>query len=179
MSYISSKRIKGRETNKKVRRRVKKANKLNITSLTDVLTILLVFLIKNVSMEVQRVSVPANMKFPTTMSTEDLAKDADTVILKVYPDRILLGADNINVGSLQDLVSDEKTRKNILLFLTDQTSKIKANNPNAVPVLMIQADDSVLCNYISEIVNVSVASRFTNIYFCTLKGDIKEKILKL
>jgi len=111
MSYISSKRIKGRETNKKVRRRVKKANKLNITSLTDVLTILLVFLIKNVSMEVQRVSVPANMKFPTTMSTEDLAKDADTVILKVYPDRILLGADNINVGSLQDLVSDEKNTK--------------------------------------------------------------------
>lgn len=179
MSYLSSKRIKGRETNRKVRRKVKKATKLNITSLTDVMTILLVFLIKNVSMEVQRVTVPSNMKFPTTMSSEDLQKDADTVILKVYPDRILLGADNINVGSLQDLVSDEKTRKNILMFLSDQTAKIRANNPNAVPVLMIQADESVLCNYISEIVNVSVASRFTSIYFSTLKGDMKDKILRL
>jgi biopolymer transport protein ExbD len=179
MSYISSKRLKGRETNRKIRKRVKKANKLNITSLTDVLTILLVFLIKNVSMEVQRVTVPPNMKFPTTMTSEELQKDADTVIMKVYPDKILLGSDNINVGSLEDLISNEKTRKNILLFLTDQTSKIRANNPQAIPVLMIQADDRVLCNYISEIVNVSVASRFTNIYFSTLKGDIKEKILKL
>ncbi len=179
MSYTAKKRINRHDTNRKVRRKVAKAPKLNITSLTDVLTILLVFLIKNVSMEVQRVSVPPNMKFPTTMNVEDLQKDADTVILKVYPDKILLGSDNINVGSLEDLITNEKTRQNILSFLTDQASKIMANNPKAVPVLMIQADDTVLCNYITEIVNVSVASRFTSIYFSTLKGDIKDKVLKL
>jgi biopolymer transport protein ExbD len=129
MSYISSKRIKGRETNRKVRRKVTKAKKLNITSLTDVLTILLVFLIKNVSMEVQRVTVPPNMKFPTTMSNEELQKDTNVVVLKVYADtdtergRILLGADNINVGSLEQLVNYTGTRKNLFEFLTDQSHK--------------------------------------------------------
>jgi hypothetical protein len=49
----------------------------------------------------------------------------------------------------------------------------------AVAALMIQADEAVPCQYISEIVSIGMASHFTNIYFSTLKGDIKEKVLKL
>jgi biopolymer transport protein ExbD len=178
MKYILSKRTKGRDLNRKTQNKAV-VNKINITSLTDVMVVLVAFLVKGVSMDVQSVSVPQNMKFPTTMTTEELSKNSDTVILKVYPDKILLGSDNIYVGSLEDLVNNEKTRKNILLFLTDQTAKIKQHNPNALPVLMIQADDAVLCTYISEIVNVSVASHFNDIYFSTLLGDRKDKVLKL
>jgi biopolymer transport protein ExbD len=179
MRHLLSSRSKGRGGAGKERKKSATVTKINITSLTDVMVVLVAFLIKGVSMDVQSVSVPQNMKFPTTMTSEKLAQDSDTVILKVYTDKILLGSDNIYVGSLDDLVTNEKTRKNILLFLTDQTAKIKQHNPKAIPVLMIQADDAVLCNYISEIVNVSVASHFNDIYFSTLQGDTKTKVLKL
>jgi len=68
MSY----RMKSQKLNRRVRRKFEEAKGLSITSLVDVLTILLVFLVKNISMEAQRVTVPDNMNFPTIMQSHDL-----------------------------------------------------------------------------------------------------------
>lgn len=179
MSMVSSKLIGGQESHRKVRRKVQGSKRLNITSLTDVLTILLVFLIKNVSMEVQKVTVPQNMTLPTTITNNELAKRATTVTLKVFPDKILLGTDNINVGKLEDLVANEKTRKDLLEFLKDQSDRIRQADPQAEPCLLIQADRTILCQYITEIVSVGATSSFSNIYFSTIQGSEKTKVFGL
>jgi biopolymer transport protein ExbD len=62
MSF-NSKTNKGR---RQVRRKVQDSKQLSITSLLDVLTIILVFLIKNVSMEAVKISELADMIYPTT-----------------------------------------------------------------------------------------------------------------
>ena len=60
-------RQKGRRV---VRKKDEDINGLSITSLLDVLTILLVFLMKNVSMEAVKINELPDMKYPTTMTTE-------------------------------------------------------------------------------------------------------------
>ncbi|MDZ4120848.1 MAG: hypothetical protein U1C33_00395, partial [Candidatus Cloacimonadaceae bacterium] len=51
---------------RKTRKNFEEAKQLSITSLLDILTIILVFLIKNVSMEAAALSAPDDMRFPTT-----------------------------------------------------------------------------------------------------------------
>jgi biopolymer transport protein ExbD len=58
---------------RKVRRKFTDAAFLSITSLLDILTIILVFLVKNVSMEAQRMTVPENMSLPTTITNQDVS----------------------------------------------------------------------------------------------------------
>jgi hypothetical protein len=80
---------------RRTRRKFDDAAGLSITSLLDVLTIILVFLIKNVSMEAQKVSIPDNMYFPTTITNEKLIENAGTMVVKMYPYQILVGTESI------------------------------------------------------------------------------------
>jgi hypothetical protein len=50
----------------------------------DVLTIILVFLIKNVSMEAVKVSELPDMTYPTTITVEKLAEKAEVTPVKMY-----------------------------------------------------------------------------------------------
>ena len=81
---------------------------LSITSLLDILTIVLVFLIKNISLDAQKLTVPKNMTFPTTMTVESLEQNMGTTVIKVYPDQILVGVDNIYFGKPEDLLMEPK-----------------------------------------------------------------------
>lgn len=146
---------------------------LSITSLLDVLTIILVFLIKNVSMEAQKISVPENMALPTTITNQELIDNGLTVLVKVYPDRVMIGTDNLNAGSIQNLIEDQKTREIIFNFMRNEANQItdmnKKRGTNYQPCLLIQADKQISCQYITQLVKIGAGASFANIYFSTLQ----------
>jgi biopolymer transport protein ExbD len=158
---------------RKVRRKFPDAAFLSITSLLDILTILLAFLIKNVSMESQRLTIPENMSLPTTITNQELIDNGLTVLVKMYPDKILIGTDNIQAGSLQQLVEDVKTRETIYNYMKHEAGQIiKLNQEKGTkyePCLLIQADKQIPCQYITQIVKIGAGASFANIYFSTLQ----------
>ena len=172
MKRISSKVNRAyNEGPRKQRNRIEKVKSLNITSLVDILTILLVFLIKNVSIDAQRVTVPENMNLPATVTTEELERSGIVVILKVFPDQILVGSENLYAGSPEDFMTDQEVRSQLLSFMKEQSDRVISQNPDFSPLLLLQADTSIQCRYITDIVALGATAGFTNVYFSTIKGE--------
>jgi biopolymer transport protein TolR len=163
---------------RKARGKMDKVKSLNITSLVDILTILLVFLIKNVSMDAQNITVPETMKLPTTVSHEELERSGMSVVMKVFPDMIFIGSDNISVGSPEEFMTDQSVRDNLISFMRQQSAQI-SQNPDLTPVLLIQADNQIRCRYITELVGLSAHTGFPSIYFSTIKGDDPQMVFGL
>ena len=171
-------------------RSAKRKPLINITSLIDILTSLLVFLIKNVSMEAQKTQTPEGMKLPTTITEEELIENGTTVIIKVYEDQILFGnsstkviPDEKKVGyegrELEVYMNDPSIREAMLGLLQTQATVIKTADAEAIPTILIQADNKVLCRYITDIIVLCANSEFSHIYFSSIHdADIKEKYIK-
>ncbi|MCB5224979.1 MAG: biopolymer transporter ExbD [Candidatus Cloacimonadaceae bacterium] len=165
--------MKSKTLNRKVRRKFPESSGLSIISLVDILTILLVFLMKNVSMEVQKHTMPNNMTFPVTMEKRDLLENKGTTLVQIYPDRILLGEQGIYFGTLQEFASDQNKREAIFNYLQNTALEILADkdddgNPKTPTALLIQADKSIPCWYITEFVSLGTSSFHDYIYFATL-----------
>lgn len=168
MSMLS-RSSQNKKSSRRVRRKYDDVAGLSITSLLDVLTIILVFLIKNVSMEAQKVTVPDNMRFPTTITNERLIEDGGTFVVKVYPEEILLGTESLSFGSLKEIVEDETKRQQIYDFLKYEADKIWTRDKNNQPCLLIQADEGIPCQYVSELVRIGTQASFQYVYFSTLE----------
>jgi biopolymer transport protein ExbD len=155
-----------------------KVKQLNITSLVDILTILLVFLIKNVNMTTQAISQPKGLIFPTTLTQEeyDEAKTR-TLLVKVYPDIIYVGTDNTPVGTLQQIVNDQNTRENLKSYLEAEVEELIRANPDLSPLLIIQADYSIPCQIITELVYIAAKAKFSNIYFASKHDSDRINVL--
>lgn len=156
---------KGRKV---IRRKVEDVRGLSITSLLDVLTILLVFLIKNVSMEAVKINELPDMKYPTTITAEKLMDNAMVTPVKLYLDRVLLGAENLPLGTPQQIVEDQETRQTMFDFFTTEFSYIPEDKLNEA-CLVVQADADIPCSFITEIVRVGTSVGYENIYFATLE----------
>jgi len=156
---------------RKSRDKIDKVKNLNITSLVDILTILLVFLIKNISVDTLRLTVPENMDLPSTVYTEDLESSGQAVVIKLYTDQILVGAENIRVGSLDSFLNDAKVRREMLSFMNEQTHLITSQEGDLKPLLLIQADTRIQCRYITDVVALGATAGFTSIYFSSVKGE--------
>ncbi len=190
ISYTKVKRNISGTSGREAKRKHPKSKEINITSLIDILTILLVFLIKNVSMEAQKVQQPEGMKLPSTATKEELIKNGNTVIIKVYENQILFGTSNTKVipeektvgyegRELEVFMNDEDTRTAMKGLLQSQAKEIKATNAEAIPAILIQADDNVLCRYITEIIVLCANSEFSHIYFSSNhEPTIKEHFIK-
>lgn len=165
---------KAKSSGKEVRRTRKIAadiKPLSITSLLDVLTIVLVFLIQNVSMEAQKLTVPDRMVFPTTMSAEQLEENMGTTIVKVYPDRILVGLDNTYFGTPRQLLTDPQKRADFNEFLKIQSDMIEKDPLKNQACLLVQADEIIPTEVITAIVEVGTGSYYKYVYFSTLKDS--------
>jgi biopolymer transport protein ExbD len=161
---------------RRVRKKFYDTATISITSLLDVLTIILVFLIKNVSMEAQKLTVPENMSLPTTITNQELIDNGLTVLVKLYSDnRVLIGTDNLPAGTLKDLVENPRTREVIYNYMQNEANQITAMNTkrgtNYQPCLLIQADKKILCQYITQLVKIGAGASFANIYFSTLQDE--------
>ncbi|MCK4957372.1 MAG: biopolymer transporter ExbD [Candidatus Cloacimonetes bacterium] len=172
--------------NFKQRKKGKKTKDLNITSLIDILTILLVFMIKNVSMDSSQKDAPEGMLLPTTVNRNELIEDGQVVFVKLFPEKvlengelfeskILFGKENINVGSLKDFSSNQQIRQSLLGFLKMEAKSIR--NSGGVPCLLIQADEELKCSYITEFIKFSANASFINIYFSSIHTDNVDEVL--
>ena len=159
------------------RKRGNKTKDLNITSLIDILTILLVFMIKNISMDSTQKNAPEGMILPTTVTINDLMESGKAVYLKIYPDRILYGTESIEVGSLQDFLNKPEIRNSLLRLLQMEAKAIIS--VNSKPCLLIQADKELPCRYITEFIKFSAKASFVNIYFSAIHTDNKDEVLGL
>lgn len=166
---VLSKLSSSDKENRRVRIVREAAKPLSITSLLDALTIILVFLIKNVSMDAQRLTVPENMQFPSTMVTEQLTEQMDPTVVKIYPDRILIGKDNDFFGTPQQLLTDTQKRAAIFEYMSIQSKSIEENPIKNVACLLIQADQSIESRVITAMVEVATQSYYKFIYFSTLQ----------
>ncbi|HHE38979.1 MAG TPA: biopolymer transporter ExbD [Candidatus Cloacimonetes bacterium] len=173
LSYIPIWKKQSRNSVRK--QKINKTKDLNITSLIDILTILLVFIIKNVSMDVSGKNVPQGMLLPTTITKNALIESGQSIIIKIYPDQILYGKENTPVGSLENFIADKKVRTALLRFMKLEADKIK--EVGNIPCLLIQADKNLSCKYITEFVKFSAQASFTNIYFSTIHTDEKKEVL--
>jgi len=144
---------------------------LSITSLLDILTIVLVFLIKNISLDAQKLTVPKNMTFPTTMTVESLEQNMGTTVIKVYPDQILVGVDNIYFGKPEDLLMEPKKRADLHEFLSRLSLEIEEDENRGEPCLLVQADEAITAQVITAIVEIGTGSYYKYVYFSTLKDS--------
>lgn len=155
---------------RKVRNKTEVSAELSITSLLDVLTIILVFLIKNVSMEAVRISEVTGIKYPTTISKEDIIKNPEVVPVKIYIDRVLIGVDGLYFGTPNDL-GDTKKYDDLVLFMDNEYAKVPDSKKEQA-CLVVQADAALQCKYITQVVSVGTRAGFANIYFATIQdGD--------
>lgn len=163
-SQFSRKQKGGRQ----VRRKVEDVKYLSITSLLDVLTIILVFLIKNVSMEAVKISELPDMRYPTTISTDKLLENATVTPIKLYLNEVILGVENLTLGTPQQLVEDGETRAALQNFLTLDFAAIPEEKKSDA-CLIVQADANLPCGYITQIVSAGTTVGYENIYFATLE----------
>ncbi len=177
----------------KIKAKGKKTKDLNITSLIDILTILLVFMIKNVSMDAAQKNAPEGMEMPTTFNKNELIESGDAVFVRIYSPKIdsqtgekldgkiLYGKENTLVGSLSKFVSDNNIRKVLLQYLqleSKQISKtVDSEGKNKIPCLLIQADKDLECRYITEFIKFSGQASFANIYFSTIHTENQDEVL--
>jgi biopolymer transport protein ExbD len=148
------------------KRAKKNVNQLSITSLLDVMTILLIFMIKNVSMDAAQRNAPNGMILPSTISNDKLIKNGNVIYVRMYTDKILYGSDNIEVGTLKEFTEDKRVKETLLRKLENEVKYIKANNQK--PVLLIQADKQLKCKYVIEFIEFSTTAQFADIYFSTI-----------
>jgi biopolymer transport protein ExbD len=155
---------------RRVRRKVEDVKGLSITSLLDVLTIILVFLIKNVSTEAVKISAEPGIRYPSTITNEAIMEKAEATPVKIFPERIVLGNESLEFGHPQELLMNPDKRKAIVDYLQMEANAIYNNNPSDVEAcLIIQADNFIPCQYVSEMVAIGTSVGYTHIYFATLE----------
>ena len=153
---------------RQVRRKIEDVKSLSITSLLDVLTIILVFLIKNVSMDAVKINQLPDMKYPTTITTEKLMENAMVTPVKLYMDRVLLGIGNQYLGTPQEMVESADIRTVMQDFFSTEISVIPEDKLSDA-CLIVQADADLPCGYVTQIVSVGTSVGYGNIYFATLE----------
>ena len=141
---------------------------LSITSLLDVLTIILAFLLKNVSMEANKVSQVEGMVYPTTTTVEKLAEGTEVVPIKIYMDKVLMGVDNSLLGTPYDLINTPEKRQSMQDYLNEEISAMDEDKQGNA-CLVVQADSNIPCIYITQIVSVGTSVGYQNIYFASLE----------
>lgn len=157
-----------KQSTRRVRRKVEDAKGLSITSLLDVLTIILVFLIKNVSMEAVKISELPDMTYPSTITNEQLMENPEVVPVKLYQDRVLFGIDSLPLGKPDDLIADSGKRMAMQQFFENEMAKIPEDKKEKA-CLVVQADAYLRCVYLTEIIRVATYANFPNIYFATIE----------
>lgn len=168
---------KSKDAKKKVRvtrNKFEELAELNMASLIDILTVILIFLVKNAQIG-SAINIPQNMAVPTTITNEQLLKNSSTIIVKLFTDKVLYGSENLYVGTIKDLEENIKTREVIYEYMKKEsqiiTKMAQAKNTVVTPCLLIQADKRLPCQYITTMVKIGAGASFANIYFSTIQDE--------
>ncbi|MCD4651113.1 MAG: biopolymer transporter ExbD [Candidatus Cloacimonetes bacterium] len=157
-------------------RKKRPVTEMNITSLIDILTILLVFLIKNVSLDTTNLLPSQKMEMPYSIATDELVKEGKVIPIQIYFDEILYGPDLTPIGTPDAFINDDEIRNATLAAMQHDTEQMLYNNPESPRCILIQADMGIPCRYITRVISVAGVAGFNHIYFSTLHkpGEISE-----
>lgn len=147
--------------------------KIEMTSLVDILTVLLVFLIRNVSVEAQKVMIPDDIALPTTISYEDTKDNEGIVVMRVSREQIYVG--DVPAGTPSEFLTSQQIFDN-LLDLARSERRAVARRDGVEPVIVLQADRNIRCQVISRIIHMIADADFSGVYFSTVKGDDAQQV---
>lgn len=161
---------------RKSRDKGKKFSELDITSLVDILTILLLFLIQSVSVTAQKKTIAQGIEPPKTIKTDKLLKNGQTIVIIFTKENIEIAGGKFTALSYNNLMSNtdiaRKIKKGLYNFLRIEAGKIVKRAGNNIPLMLIQADKSIPCVYINNFIKFSASSGFANIYFATKEEPV-------
>lgn len=150
-----------------------KLTKMNLTSLMDVFTILVFFLLVN-SGSVEVMEAPKTVKLPESMVE---AKPRETVVIYVSPDEILVQGQS--VAMVADILSGEEgTIEPIILRLTELQENVLGPQTSAVASaqeVTILADRSVPFAVIKKIMSTCTDGGYENVSLAVIQKASKVK----
>ncbi len=147
--------------------------RLEMTSLVDILTVLLVFLIRNVSVEAQKVMIPDDIALPTSITFNETEDNEGIVVMRVSQNQIHVG--DVPAGSPRDFLTSQKAFDDLLDLARSERRAI-ARRDGVEPVLVLQADRNIRCQVISRVIHMIADADFSGVYFSTVRGDDPQQV---
>ncbi len=152
---------------KRMSRNRGKITKMNLTSLMDVFTILVFFLLVN-SGSVEILEAPKNMTLPESRVE---TKPRETIVILVSPDEVLVQGQT--VALVADILSGEpSTMENIKLRLAELTASIIGTSTLTVAAsqeVTILADKSVPFIVIKQIMSTCTREGYENVSLAVIQ----------
>lgn len=146
------------------------AASVNITSLMDILTIIIIFLLVNYSDTVEELDLPAFIQLPTVATEkgrDPASTKRETIIMVVGSNRIDINKSTIQFNSF----FEEKQR------ILDEASsffqkQVQVDSQDGKSTgLSIQADKDISYDTLDEILLSAAAAGITKVEFLALKGE--------
>ena len=146
---------------KRMSRNRRKISKMNLTSLMDVFTILVFFLLVN-SGSVEILDAPKDVKLPESRVE---TKPRETVIIFVSPEEILVQGQP--AGLVEDVLAGDQVPldnvKNQLMLLSDNVIGISTKTIAATKEVTILADKSVPFTVVRQIMSTCTGAGYENV----------------
>jgi len=146
---------------KRMSRNRGKISKMNLTSLMDVFTILVFFLLVN-SGSVEILDAPKNVQLPESQVE---SKPRETVVIFVSPEEILVQGEA--VGLVEDvLTGDNVPLNNVEVRLTELSANIIGTSTQSVAAtkeVTILADKSVPFTVVRQIMSTCTSAGYENV----------------
>lgn len=157
-------------------RRKKKAFEIDITSLLDILVILLVFLIKNYNASGIVLNVPKGIELPTSKSQ---SLNTSGIIVQVSPTTIWVD-DKIILESKKETLAEDRTGRRIIALFNELVKKkevikqIEKSSPNAKKfsgVVNLVVDKTIKYSYIKKLMYTTAEAGFGKFKFVVMTEE--------
>ncbi len=154
---------------KRMSRNRVKIGKMNLTSLMDVFTILVFFLLVN-SGSVEVVEAPKDVKLPESMVQ---SKPRETVVISVSPEEVLI--QGRLAGDVESILGgDEATIENVRAHLAELKENIIGTSTATVAAsqeVTILADRSVPFIVVKDIMSTCTAEGYENVSLAVIQKN--------
>lgn len=157
-------------------RRKKKSFEIDITSLLDILVILLVFLIKNYNASGIVLNVPKGIELPTSKSQ---SLNTSGIIVQVSPTTIWV-EDKIVLEAQKDTLAEDRTGRRIIPLFNELVKRkeiikqIEKSSPNAKKfsgVVNLVVDKTIKYSYIKKLMYTAAEAGFGKYKFVVMTQE--------
>lgn len=160
-------RTESRRTKRMARSR-QKIPKMNLTSLMDVFTILVFFLLTN-SVSNEALEAPREINLPTSIVE---TKPKETVVVLVTPESILVQG-TLVASTLDVIQSDAIVVESIKKELLIQRSKAFATDTIELPEVNVLADKTIPFSLLKKIMSSCTSAGYDNISLAVIQKAAK------
>ncbi len=151
---------------KSLKKRDNKASRIHLTSMMDVFTILLIFLLKSFSTQSEFIiNYASQVKLPVSKSEDDISQ---TFFVEINKNEILLNQKKVvNISDLA--TSDGKIIPELKSLLETLEKQYISLNGILIDEITIAGDEDINCGIIKMVMSTCAHAGFANIYLATRK----------